>query len=578
MANFFSLIFSAVQSLPEPTKEARSDLYNQARLMLVSQLCNGDNPAAEWELTLQTAALNDAIARVELDFAQGLIDKNSTRHLNDLVSVSSPEGALPPALEPSDRRQFALNAALAGVVNISKTLLQLVLLPLMAHLLGPTSYGIYSLAFPTVMFFMMIADGGLGLSLSREDEKNSIVWATAFWTLLATCTIMAFGVVASGFVLARVSGQASLVGIMAFLALVLPLLAVSVPADARLMRRGNGFYHSASDFVGSIVGAIVALSLAYNGAGAWALAAQYVTTYSIRALILNIAAWSPPELIFDIASLRGHVSTSGGLLVSRLGDLAIKLAENSLFGHVFGTATLGSYTLANQVARFTCDAVTNPVIGAFYVQSLRESEKEIAALHAKMTRWVLLILFPVTTFMAVAAPDVFPIVLGREWVEAAPLFQGIVVAYALAAVSWLSGQILLRHGLTVRSAKVTISCGALRVASVGLGFWFTPVSVAWLVGGTYVIQAIAMTVALPEGLGASLSEVLRRVRVPAFAAIVGACTSSYLISRFHSSMISAAAASLVGACVYLILLFTFEGRALRDDMVGLTRVVRKKSS
>ncbi len=580
MADFFPLIDRAVLDLGEPTAENRDAVYARARTALGRQ---SRGPGAEAER--DAASLDAAIARVEAKFADPLAQAlafeaapGDMAPAGDLAAMAplAAAGAGRPEAAPPSRRQFAFNAAASGAVSIFKTLLQLALLPVMARLLGPTAYGIYSLAFPTVMFFMVISDGGLGVSLAREDENNRVVWSTAFWTLLGVCTVLAVAVAGAGFVLARVSGQPSLVGLMSFLSVSLPLLAVSLPADARLVRRGNLLYHSGSDLLGSLVGAGVAVILALEGAGAWALAAQFVTSFTIRAVILNAAAWSPPSLVYDLASLRGHISTGGALLISRVGELGSKLLENAAFGHVFGTPPLGSYTLANQVSRFSCDAVTNPVVGAFYAQALRESDAEVAALHAKLTRMVLLVLFPTTALMAVAAPDVFPLILGEKWVEAAPLFQAIVVAYALAAAAWLSGQILLKHGLTGRSAKVVISCGAVRAAVIAAGLWLPPVAVAWLVGGTYVLQAVAMTLAVPRGYGASLGSLAATLWGPAGAAAAGGAVSAFVIARFPGSVASAVAASALGGSVYLALLFAFDGRALRDDIVGLTRVVRRR--
>lgn len=563
-------------ALDEPTAENRADVYAMVRTALERQL--GEPDRGDDEAARVSAALDDAIRRVEAKFAEPQAQALAAEAApHDMGPAGDP--AMPThASAPPSRRQFAFNAAASGAVSIFKTLLQLALLPVMARLLGPTAYGIYSLAFPTVMFFLLLGDGGLGMSLSREDENNRVVWSTAFWTLLGTCTVMGFGVVAAGFVLARISGQPSLVGLMAFLAVALPLLAVSLPADARLLRRGNLLYHSGSDLVGSVVGAGVALALAFNGAGAWALAAQYVTAFALKAIILNAAAWSPPDLVYDFSSLRGHISTGGALLVSRLGELGAKLAENTLFGHVFGTAPLGAYTLANQVSRFSCDAVTNPVIGAFYAQALRESDEQVAALHAKLTRMVLLILFPSTALMAVAAPDVFPLILGERWVEAAPFFQAIVVAYALAASAWLSGQILLKHGMTDRSAGVVLGCGGVRVAAVATGLWLAPITVAWLIGASYALQAVAMTLAVPRGFGASLSSLVTTLWGPAVAAAAGGALSASVISRFPGSIASALGASALGGSLYLALLFAIDGRALRDDIVGLTRVVRRRAA
>ncbi|RYC28918.1 hypothetical protein D3273_26695 [Lichenibacterium minor] len=559
MADFFPIVQRAVLRLDEPTEVDRDAVYARAREAL--QQFTGLADA-----TFEARALDDAIARVEAKFAK-----------RPALALGAELASGPTEAAPS-RRQFAFNAGAAAAVNIFKTLLQLALLPVMARLLGPEAYGVYALAFPTVMFFLLLGDGGLGMSLSREDESNSVVWSTAFWTLLGTCTVMALGVMGAGFVLARVSGQPSLVGLMTFLSAALPLLALSLPAGARLQRRGNLLYHSGSDLLGSVAGAAVALALAFNGAGVWALAAQHVTLFAFKAIILNAAAWSPPDLVYDFASLRGHVATGGALLVSRLGELGTKLAENTVFGHIFGTVPLGSYMFANQVSRFTCEAITNPVVGAFYAQALRESDDEVAALHARLTRMLLLVLFPTTALMAVAAPDVFPLILGNRWGEAGPLFQAMVVAYALAAAAWLSGQILMKHGMTDRSAKVVVACGVARVTAVVAGLWLPPIGVAWLVGASYALQAVAMTLAVPRGFGSSLSSLVATLWGPAIAATAGGAVSASVISRFPGSVTSALAASALGGSLYFALLFALDGQALRDDIVGLTRVVRRRAA
>ena len=476
------------------------------------------------------------------------------------------------------KRQFAFNAAASWAVGLFKAVMQLALLPIMARLLDPTAFGIYALALPTVLFFVMLADGGLGLSLSREDEENIVVWSTAFWALLGTCTIMGLGVAGSGFVLAWVSGQPSLVGIMALLSLVLPLLAVTVLADARLIRRGTLLFHSGADLAGSIVGAGIALVLAYHGAGAWSLAAQYVAVFVIRAAILNYAAWSLPALVFELASLRGHVSTGGALLASRLGELLGKLGENAMFGHVFGTASLGSYTLANQVSRFACDAVSNPVIGAFYVHALHETDAVVAALHARLTRLVVMVLFPTMTIAAVLAPAAFPLVLGPKWAEVAPVFQAVAVPYSLAAAAWLSGQVLLKHGLVDRSAKAILVSGLIRIGLVGIGFLTSPVVVAWLVGGSYVFQALLMTLAVPHGLRAECRALAAGLLSPVVATAVAGCTTWIALQYVPHQLGFLVLTSMAGLMAYAGALLAFDGSAIMSDLRGVSQLVRRRSA
>ncbi len=474
------------------------------------------------------------------------------------------------------RRQFAINAAASWASSLCKVLIQVALLPVMARLLGPSEYGVYALALPTVLFFVVLADGGLGASLSREDESEVVVWSTAFWILLATCSLMAVGVTGSGFVLAWLSGQSELKGIMAFLSLALPLMALSVTADARLVRRGNLLFHSGGDLGASCVGALVAVTLAYHGAGAWALASQYVTSFAVRAAVMNAAAWSPPRLVFDLSSLKGHVSTGGALLASRLGDLVGRFAENALFGHVFGTATLGTYTLANQASRFMCDAVANPLQGAFYAHALQEDDDKVAALQLRLTRVLGMILLPGAVLLAVTSPMLFPLVLGAKWVEAVPMFQAVVVPYSLAAIAWLSGQVLLRHGLSVVSAKIVLAMAALRVGAVAVGFVASPVVVAWLVGGTYLLQAAWMSFAVPGYLTTGGRALSASLLLPASAAFVGGLCSAMLMGMVSVSLPGTVEVILAGGAAYLLALVATGSAVLRSDVVALQGILRHR--
>ena len=72
------------------------------------------------------------------------------------------------------QRRLALNAIAGGGANFIKIGIQLVMLPLMAHLLGPSEFGLYALALPTISFFMIFrprrARGLVGARIARRDD------------------------------------------------------------------------------------------------------------------------------------------------------------------------------------------------------------------------------------------------------------------------------------------------------------------------------------------------------------------------------------------------------------------------
>jgi O-antigen/teichoic acid export membrane protein len=213
-----------------------------------------------------------------------------------------------------------------------KIAIQVVMLPLMAHLLGPTEFGLFALAIPTVAFLTTLSDGGLSASLARESETSTVVWSTAFWLLLGVGIALAVIVSGWGVVLSMLAHEPGITALMSYLSLSFVLVTVSVLPSARLTRQGRLVVFAGADLSSAIVGALVAVTLAASGWGAKSLAAQYLTTVLIRAVILNAVAFVKPTFVFELSSLRYHLSTGSSLLGGRLSDFAGRLMENLFYG------------------------------------------------------------------------------------------------------------------------------------------------------------------------------------------------------------------------------------------------------
>ena len=473
------------------------------------------------------------------------------------------------------RRQFILNAAASWLATGIKTLLQLALLPIMAHLLSPTDYGLYALAQPTLIFFVVIADCGLGVSLAREDERNTLVWSTAFWVLIASFSVMALGVVGSGFVLAVSTGHHQLIGLMALLSLSLPLIALSIPCDARIIARGNLTLHAWGDISGALSSAAVAVTLAYRGYGVWSLAAQYLTVCTVRAIVLNAIAFRAPSLEFDLSTLRGHLGMGSALLARRLGELAARSAENAIFERTLGTALLGAFTMATQTTRFACDAVTNPPIGALYSHALRRGRDEVRSLHARLSRILLLLLLPAATLAAVTSSRLLPLVLGPRWGSAAPMFQPIVVSYAVLAIAGLIDPVLMSNDMTKRATVPALIAAVARVGAVALGPWLGANGVAWLIGVVTLVHALSLTASVPALLTEGLLGAAQAHWVPAIGATVAAIVAACLLNMGDGSTVLAGAIA-GGAAAYGVTVWALSGRALRNEAVELLGTLRRE--
>jgi hypothetical protein len=69
MADYYPLIARAVEGLPEQNPDQRHAVYERARTALIAQLRSLDPPLSEAEIQQESRSLNDAINRVEADYA-----------------------------------------------------------------------------------------------------------------------------------------------------------------------------------------------------------------------------------------------------------------------------------------------------------------------------------------------------------------------------------------------------------------------------------------------------------------------------------------------------------------------------
>jgi O-antigen/teichoic acid export membrane protein len=482
-------------------------------------------------------------------------------------STDSQEASAPPSGQ--GHRRLAVNAVAGGVANLLKIGVQLVMLPLMAHLLGPLEFGLYALALPTISFFMILADGGLAASLARESRDATLVWSTAFWLLLLVGVTLAAIVIGLGFALAALAKEPRVSSLMALLSISLIMIAASALPSANLTRQGRLVVFAAADLTSTIAGAAFAVALAASGVGAKSLAAQYVTYYTIRAAILNGAAFVRPTLQFQLSALLGHLSTGGALLGIKLADFSGRLVENVVYGRVFGATGLGLYTFANQAPRFICESASGPVWAALYAHALQEDEARIEAAHVNLVRILASLVFPVAALLAATAPEILGALLGPKWDAASTLLRILIPFYALTVVSSQSGAVLLARGQGWLLFWVSIFLTVGRIGAVSVGPLTGEIGVAFGIGVILTLYSVLMF-EVPGHTRSAGRFGLARTIAPAMMSSAAAGVVCHGLAHWaNGSLIWIAFCWIVGALAHLAILAVLQRKTIRDDFEAI---------
>ena len=470
-------------------------------------------------------------------------------------------------------RRLAFGAAASGAVNVFKVGIQLLLLPVMARLLGPEEFGVYALALPTVSFVALLADGGLGSTLAREPETSTTVWSSAFWILLVMGCILALGASVFGVILSYLVNQPRLASMTAILSLSIVFLALSVPAGARLMRRRSLGTGAMAELTASIIGAVLAVVLAMNGAGAWSLVYQFLAIYGVRAIILNFAAFERPGLRFAFSAIRPHMASGGLLVAARLVEYLGRVGENVVLDRVFGTAVLGRFTFANQISRFAAETAGNVVWATLYVQALTSDRASIVDIHRRLCRLLAVVLFPFTMLAVAAAPELIAWLLGPEWAELTFILRVFLPVSALSIIAVQVGPVLLAIDRFEIHFWCSVGLSVGRVLAMIAAFWTGLTGAVYGLAAVTLLHFFGLLIFSQAATGCRIWPILRGIAGPAISSGLGAVVCLLALRMFGPGALWTIASMLIGLLTFIACQLLIDRHELREDLIIVKRIL-----
>jgi O-antigen/teichoic acid export membrane protein len=474
-------------------------------------------------------------------------------------------------------RGLAANLVSGMTSNLVRVMLQLVLLPLMARLLGPAELGLYALALPMVNFVLLLADAGLGDSLAKEQSDDHVVWSSAFWGLLMTGSVAAIGVFGASFVMAHIAGQPRLPFIVLPLCITLLMVAATVVPTARMLRRGTTVPVSTGDMIGNIVGAALAIVMALTGFGVWAMVAQFVAISATRMIVCNIAEPYWPKPLLSFRSLISHTGMGSQILGGRLIELATSMFERSQISHRLGASAVGGYANASQIGLFTSNAVGSPLWANLYYVSITQPREEVLRHYVRSHRTFALLIFPVATLLALAVPTIVPIFFGEAWRSNIPAIIVMVLSCPWGNLGVLYSAIFYARNQGRYVLYIQAGNALLRIAAVLTLWHYGLMALIFAVAATNVGMYLISVLVMSPHVGNRRRDLLSVIAGPFFASAVMAI-AMHLILPAAPSFLQLVLASAAGVLVYAGSLFLIDQDRVGTDLRALFAMINRRTA
>lgn len=456
--------------------------------------------------------------------------------------------------------------ASGAVWNTTATLIRIgsnvLVLPILARLLSAEDFGIVQMAMPIILLALSVSDGGLVPVLVRSQHVSPILWSSALVTnlLLAVLLTAAIGLAAPQIGAYYRTADAGLV-LMA-LSSVLLLQAFSSVPHAWLQRELRLKTIAVCEAVANIFGVAVAIVMALQGGGAWALVGQQLTLYLVKALLHVTVARPPLAGAFSIRAMRAvlpqcwryasaQAASSSGLMVAPL-----------LIGRVLDATALGFYALAVRLTDFASQVFGVGLRSTLLPALARlPNDGRLKAGSLKVFRYLALMVFPVLAGLAALAAPLVEIVLGGTMKPVAGLIPILAPAAALQFVIAIAGVVLTATGAADAVLRLSLARTLLTLAAlpIGLNWGLTGAAVAEL--AAVAILTFPAASVLMGRLQGGLGEFVATLAPPALFSAAMAVAVTALVDRMQALGFTCLAVLAAGLCagvvIYLSLVFAF---------------------
>jgi PST family polysaccharide transporter len=387
----------------------------------------------------------------------------------------------------------------------------------LARLVQPDAFGVVALAVVFIEFGQIFLNQGLTAAIVQREDLRAGHLDSAFWGNLLFGVLFGSLVWLTSGAVADLAHEPAIAPVLGWLALTFPISALSSVQDALLRRRLDFRALTLRSLVSQLIGGLVALVMAFKGAGVWSLVGLELVQRSVAAMVLwTVSDWRPGFRV----SVRRYVELlSFG--ISIMGVAFLEFMKNRsdyyLVGSVLGAYTLGFYSVARQLVHAVTSLVNGSVAQVIWptFSRLQLDAARLSRAISRATEMLALVAWPVYLGGAAIAPLLVPVALGEGWNPTVPVAQAFLLKSSIQVVtSPLMTAITAVGEARLRFRLELLSTGAILLAILlALPHGINAVAWAYL-GASTLVLPVQLAVAFrklplePRSLASALSRPL----------------------------------------------------------------------
>lgn len=317
------------------------------------------------------------------------------------------------------------------IENASIQILNFIIGIVLARVLSPSDYGVYSILLIFISIAQTAVVAGLNSALIQRTDIDEDDYSTVFTVSL----MVAFGVYCLLFIASPL-----IAGIFASPDVVLPLRVLSVVlfpqalysvVNARIARRMEFPFAAKISITSVIIAGIISVFMALNSAGIWALVVQQILTYSILPVFYCIQSRWMPRLKFKIDRLKVLLGFGSKVLLADLVNSVYANIQGMIIGVKYSADSLGFFNKGQMFPRTIMQTVNGSIENVMFpvYSDMQNDKKKMGKTILENAKTISFFAFPMMMGLFAVSNEVITLLLTEKWIDCVKIVKIFCIAY-----------------------------------------------------------------------------------------------------------------------------------------------------
>ena len=346
---------------------------------------------------------------------------------------------------------------------------------ILARLLLPEQFGTITLVSVFITILDVFVTFGFGNSLVVNKNSDDLDFSTCFHFGLAFAIILYIIVWFCAPYLSVFFDMSEITSLIRVMALRIPIGAVNSIQHAYVSKLMifKKFFISTS--IGTIVSAFIALVMAYQGFGVWALVAQYLGNVILDTLCLSFIVDWRPKMKFSFSRLKAIYDYGWKILLVGLIDTIYGQLRNFVIAKKYSAADLAYYGKGLSFPNMGITTVEPTIDGVIFpaLSNCNDDPTKMKSITRRIIKSTTYFIFPLMIGLMALGKPLIIVLLSEKWIESVVYLHICCLALIFRPIQVINNCVIRASGdstLLLRLDIIKKSVGmVLLVASIPFG-------------------------------------------------------------------------------------------------------------